>query len=108
MQIKFIAPCHPNNIYIYYIYIYYIYIYFFLCKSQHCPNSLAACLPLADTSLAEHLISTLGRGATWINCRMVILGGGPFLVAKMIRGEHIGKGSLDFFFKGIYLLTCIH
>ena len=36
---------------------------------------------------------------------MVILGGGPFLVAKMIRGEHIGKGSLDFFLK---VFTCLH
>jgi hypothetical protein len=62
------------------IYLCFYILYVFYIR-QHCPNSLA-CLPLADVSLAEHLISTLGRGAAWINCSNVILCSDPFLTAR--------------------------
>ena len=66
------------------------YILYVLYIRQHCPNSLA-CLPLADVSLAEHLISTLGRGAAWINCSNVILCSDPFLTARWFLGNMLGS-----------------
>ena len=55
MQIKFIAPCHPNNIYIYYIYIYIIYIYIFFYVN---PNIVQTLLQLAFPSQILRLQST--------------------------------------------------